>query len=53
MATETLTPEQLLAEAELLYDECSTVRPRWDHLGDVTRSVWVDLVLAGRRAVLW
>ncbi len=50
---EQLTSEQALVEAELLYDECPTVKPAWDQLGDVTKSVWVDKVLAGQRAVLW
>ena len=54
MDAETLTPEQVLAEAEALYEECQTVKPRWDQIGDVTRSVWIDMVLAGRRAErLW
>ena len=54
MATETLTPEQVLAEAEALYNECESVKPRWDQLSEVTKSVWVGYVLAGRRAVeLW
>jgi hypothetical protein len=48
-----LTPEQALVEAELLYDECPTVKPAWEQLGEVTKSVWVDMVLAGKRAVLW
>ena len=53
MASEDLTPEQLLKEAELLYDECPTVKPRWDQLGETTQSVWVGYVQDGRRAVLW
>lgn len=49
-----LTPEQVLQEAEALYAECESVKPRWDQLGEVTKSVWVGYVLAGRRAVeLW
>ena len=51
--TALMTPAQLLVEAQLLYDECPTVKPAWEQLGDVTRSVWVDMVLAGDRAVLW
>lgn len=50
---EHLTPAQLLVEAQLLYDECPTVKPTWEQLGDVTRSVWVEKVLAGERASLW
>lgn len=48
-----LTPEQLLQEAELLYDQCPTVKPRWDQLGEVTKSVWVEKVKNGERAELW
>jgi hypothetical protein len=53
MAADDLTPEEVLREAELLYDECPTVKPRWDQLGEVTKSVWVEKVLAGWRAALW
>lgn len=37
-------------EARALYDACPSVKPTWDQLGDVTRSVWCDkarLKLAG------
>jgi hypothetical protein len=50
---EPLTPEQALVEAEFLYDECPTVKPTWEQLSEVTKSVWVDMVLAGKRARLW
>jgi hypothetical protein len=53
LLAEELTLAQLLTEAKLLYDECPTVKPAWEQLGDVTRSVWVDRVLAGERASLW
>jgi hypothetical protein len=52
-AAEELTPAQLLVEAQLLYEQGESVRPAWEQLGDVTRSVWTDRVLAGERAVLW
>lgn len=29
-------------EARRLYDACPTVKPTWEQLGDVTRSVWID-----------
>lgn len=29
-------------EARALYDACQTVKPTWDQLGDVTKSVWRD-----------
>ena len=49
-----LTEQEVLAEAKALYDECPTVKPSWDQLGEVTKSVWVGYVMAGRRAeVLW
>lgn len=32
--------------AHELYDACQTVKPRWEDLGDVTRSVWIDKALA-------
>ena len=49
-----LSARELEAEAEALYAECESVKPRWDQLGEVTKSVWVGYVLAGRRAVeLW
>jgi hypothetical protein len=28
--------------AERMYNYCQTVKPAWDELGDVTRSVWVE-----------
>jgi hypothetical protein len=30
-------------EAKRLYDLCSTPKPTWEQLGDVTKSVWRDL----------
>lgn len=51
--SEVLTPGQLEVEAKLLYDQCPTVKQDWEQLGEVTKSVWKDRVLAGERAVLW
>lgn len=34
-----MTLEQL---AKSLYDACPTPKPKWEQLGDVTRSVWLD-----------
>jgi hypothetical protein len=28
--------------ARALYDGCPTVKPTWDQLGDVTKSVWIE-----------
>ena len=47
-----MTPEELDAEARLLYEECPTPKPTWEQLGEVTKSVWRDRVLAGERASL-
>lgn len=41
-----MTPSELEAAARKRYDACPTVKPTWDQLGDVTRS----LLLLG---VLW
>lgn len=40
-----MTPPELEAAARKRYDACPTVKPTWDQLGDVTRSVWRDVVL--------
>ena len=47
-----MTPEELDHEAQLLYEECLTPKPAWEQLGEATRSVWRDRVLAGERASL-
>lgn len=47
-----MTPEELDLEARLLYDECRTPKPDWEQLGEATRSVWRERVLAGERASL-
>lgn len=31
--------------AEELYDDCPSVKPSWDQLGDATKSVWCDKAL--------
>lgn len=28
--------------AQALYEACPTVKPRWDQLGGVTQSVWIE-----------
>lgn len=41
-------------EARILYHECAAERgPRWDQLGETTKSVWRERVLTGQRARLW
>ena len=32
------------AAARKLYDDCTTIKPRWDQLGEATKSVWVKRV---------
>ena len=45
----TQAPETVIAEApeydankvaKALYDNCPTVKPKWEQLGNVTRGVW-------------
>jgi hypothetical protein len=48
-----MTQVDLELEARLLYDECPTVKPDWEQVGEAVKSVWREYVLAGRRAVLW
>ncbi len=38
------TPEEIDRRAHALYDRCPTVKPLWEQLGDVTRSVWRERV---------
>lgn len=41
-------------EAAALYAECVAERgPRWEQIGEVTKSVWREYVIAGQRARLW
>ena len=41
-----LTTEEIEVRAKALYDLCPTVKPTWEQLGDVTRSVWRERVQA-------
>ena len=38
--THTSTEQELEKEARRMYDDCPTIKPSWDQIGDVTRSVW-------------
>lgn len=38
--------EETEAAARALYDACPSVKPNWDQLGDVTRSVWRERVVS-------
>lgn len=49
-AAQRVAPAKLEQAAHALYDECQSVKPAWDQLGDVTKGVWRDkarLKLAG------
>ena len=35
-----MTPEEIEARAQALYEALSVPRPRWAQLGEATRSVW-------------
>ncbi len=49
-----MNARQLDTEASLLYHERVYERgPEWSMLGDVTKSVWREYVLAGQLARLW
>lgn len=39
--------DDLYLRAKALWDACQSVKPRWDQLGSVTMSVWVDKVKQG------
>lgn len=44
-----MTPNEtrdIEAAARALYDACQTVKPNWDQLGDVTKSVWRERAAA-------
>ena len=42
--TPVLTTEEIEVRAKALYDRCPSVKPTWEQLGDVTRSVWRERV---------
>ena len=37
---------ELDLRAQAMYDACPTVKPAWSQLGEITRSVWRDRVIA-------
>lgn len=37
--------EEIEQTARKMYDACPTVKPDWSQLGDVTRSVWIEMVM--------
>ena len=34
--------EDIVKLAERMYNNCQSIKPAWDQLGDVTRSVWIE-----------
>lgn len=34
-------------QARALYEACPSAKPTWEQLGEVTRAVWREYVLAG------
>ena len=39
-----MTKAELDAAGRRLYDACRSVKPSWDQLGEVTKSVWIERV---------
>lgn len=35
---------ELEKKAKKLYDDCPTVKPRWEQLGETTKGVWMGRV---------
>jgi hypothetical protein len=49
-----MSAAEIEVEAELLYTQRVAERgPRWEQLGDTTKSVWREYVVQGQRADLW
>lgn len=40
-----MSPEIIEREARAKYDACPTVKPDWSQLGEITKSVWRELVV--------
>lgn len=34
--------KKLTAKAKKMYDGCPTVKPKWEQLGEATKSVWLQ-----------
>lgn len=47
--TDVPTGRDLDEAARKLYDECVSVKPSWDQIGEVSRGVWRDYVTRGHR----
>ena len=42
---------ELDLRAQAMYDACPTVKPAWSQLGEITRSVWRDRVIAEHKSL--
>ena len=42
---------ELDLRAQAMYDACPTVKPAWSQLGEITRSVWRDRVIAEQESL--
>lgn len=43
-----MATEELNIRAKALYDQCPSVKPTWEQLSDVTRSVWREYIQPDR-----
>lgn len=41
-----IRPSDVESRARSLYDACPTVKPEWSQLGEATRGVWREMVVA-------
>lgn len=41
-----MTAEEIERAARHRYDLCGTVKPDWSQLGEITKSVWREMVVA-------
>lgn len=37
---------EIESQARRMYDDCPTVKPSWDQLGEITKSVWREQAVA-------
>lgn len=41
-----MTAEEIERAARHRFDQCPTVKPDWSQLGEITKSVWREMVVA-------
>ena len=46
-----MTAEEIERAAHQRYDLCPTVKPDWSQLGEITKSVWREMVVAKANSV--